>query len=55
MTLARLTDEARKKGLEKARVVRKRRSEIKEELKQGKTNLKSYSRMKNFLMNMCQA
>lgn len=40
MTLARLSDEARKKGLEKARVVRKKRSQIKEELKQGKTTLK---------------
>ena len=40
MTLARLSDEARKKGLEKARVVRKRRSQIKEELKQGKTTIK---------------
>ena len=39
MTLARLSDEARKKGLEKARVVRKRRSEIKEQLKQGKISI----------------
>jgi len=40
MTLARLTDEARKKGLEKAIAVRKTRSRIKEELKQGKTTIK---------------
>ena len=39
MTLARLSDDARKKGLEKARVVRKKRSQIKEELKQGKTTI----------------
>jgi hypothetical protein len=44
MTLTRLSDEARKKGLEKARVVRKRRSEIKEELKQGKTTIKKLFR-----------
>jgi hypothetical protein len=39
MTLTRLSDESRKKGLEKARVVRKRRSEIKVQLKQGKTTI----------------
>lgn len=39
MTLANLSDEARKKGLEKARLVRKKRSEIKEQLKKGKTSI----------------
>ena len=41
MTLTRLSDEARNKGLEKARVVSKRRSEIKGQLKQGKTTIKN--------------
>ena len=39
MTFANLSDEARKRGLEKARLVRKKRSEIKEQLKKGKTNM----------------
>lgn len=39
MTLARLSEESRRKGLEKARVVRKKRSEIKEQLKRGKTSI----------------
>jgi len=39
MTLTRLSDESRKKGLEKARMVRKKRSEIKNNLKQGKTTI----------------
>ena len=39
MTFTNLSDEARKKGLEKARLVRKKRSEIKEQLKKGKTNI----------------
>ena len=39
MTLTNLSDEARKKGLEKARLVRKKRSEIKEQLKKGKTSI----------------
>jgi hypothetical protein len=41
MTLTRLSDEARKKGLEKARVVRKKRSEIKDRLKKGKTTIRA--------------
>jgi hypothetical protein len=41
MTSTRLTDEARKKGLEKARVVRKKRSEIKNRLKKGKTTIRA--------------
>ena len=39
MTLTNLSDEARMKGLEKARLVRKKRSEIKEQLKKGKTDI----------------
>ena len=35
MTLTNLSDEARRKGLEKARLVRKKRSEIKGQLKKG--------------------
>ena len=34
-----LSDEARKKGLEKARLVRKKRSDIKNQLKKGNTDL----------------
>jgi hypothetical protein len=34
-----LSDEARKRGLEKARLVRSKRSEIKEQLKNGKTSI----------------
>ena len=41
MTLARLSEEARNKGLEKARVVRKKRSEIKDRLKKGKTTIRA--------------
>ena len=39
MTLTNLSDEARKKGLEKARLVRKKRSEIKDRLKKGKISI----------------
>ena len=39
MTFINLSEEARKKGLEKARLVRKKRSEIKEQLKKGKTSI----------------
>ena len=35
MTLTNLSDEARRKGLEKAQLVRKKRSEIKGQLKKG--------------------
>jgi len=38
--LTRLNNESRKKGLEKARVVRKKRSEIKKKLKHGKINIR---------------
>lgn len=41
MPLNNLNDNDRRKGLEKARQVRKKRAEIKEQLKKGKTNLKS--------------
>jgi len=46
MTLTGLSEEARKKGLEKARVVRKRRSEIKDQLKKGKTTIRALFRDK---------
>jgi len=46
MTLNGLSDEARKKGLEKARIVRKKRSEIKNRLKKGKTSVKALFRDK---------
>lgn len=39
MALTGLSEEVRKKGLEKARLVRKTRSEIKDQLKKGKTDL----------------
>lgn len=39
MSLTGLSDEARKKGLEKARLVRKKRSDIKNQLKKGDTSL----------------
>ena len=41
MALNNLSDSDRKKGLEKARRVRKKRAEIKESLKKGKLNIKS--------------
>ena len=40
MSLNNLSDNDRKKGLEKARVVRKKRAEIKGMLKEGKTDIK---------------
>ncbi len=39
MTLNNLSESDRKKGLEKARLIRKKRAEIKDLLKQGKTNI----------------
>jgi len=39
MTFSNLNDDARNRGLEKARLVRKKRSEIKEKLKKGKTSI----------------
>lgn len=41
MALNNLSDSDRRKGLEKARQVRKKRAEIKESLKKGKLNIKS--------------
>ncbi|MCJ7665977.1 MAG: 30S ribosomal protein S13 [Actinobacteria bacterium] len=39
MAFINLSDDSRKKGLEKARLIRKRRSEIKEQLKKGKISI----------------
>ena len=56
MTLTNLSDEARKKGLEKARLVRKKRSEIKEQLKKGKTSIdklfKDHELFENYIAGM---
>ena len=41
MALNNLSDKDRRKGLEKARQVRKKRAEVKELLKKGKINIKS--------------
>lgn len=41
MSKPNLSEEARMKGLKNGRLVRKKRSEIKNSLKEGKTNLKS--------------
>lgn len=56
MALNNLSDSDRKKGLEKARHIRKKRAEIKELLKKGKLDIKSLfkdkKRYTEFLMNM---
>lgn len=56
MALNNLSDKDRKKGLEKARQVRKKRAEIKNLLKKGKTDIKSLFKnsklFKDYVMNM---
>ncbi|MCD4669752.1 MAG: 30S ribosomal protein S13 [Actinomycetia bacterium] len=44
MALTGLSDEARKRGLEKARLVRKKRSEVKDRLKKGKISVNALFR-----------
>lgn len=56
MTFTNLSDEARNKGLKKARLVRKKQSEIKEQLKKGKTNMnklfKDHELFENYIAGM---
>jgi hypothetical protein len=49
MALNNLSDSDRRKGLEKARQVRKKRAKIKESLKKGKLDLKSLFKDKKLL------
>ncbi len=56
MALNNLSDEDRKKGLEKARQIRKKRAEIKNLLKKGKTDIQSLFKnsklFEEYLVNM---
>ena len=48
MTIAGLSEEDRKKGLEKAHMVRRKRAEIKNSLKSGETNMKKLFKDNDF-------
>jgi hypothetical protein len=56
MALSNLSDKDRKKGLEKARQIRKKRAEIKDLLKKGKTDIRSLFKdvklFEKYVMNM---
>lgn len=56
MSFNNLSEDDRKKGLEKARIIRKRRAEIKDMLKEEKTTIKKLFKDKelfeNYLTNM---
>ncbi len=50
MSLNNLSDDDRRKGLEKARLVRKKRAEIKRMLKEGRTDIKKLFKDKKLFM-----